>query len=129
MAKLVNEIYFSAPHRPGVLASVSEALGKNKVNILHLGACGSGKKGEVGLVTNKDAKAMAVLRKLGYKPKKDKVVLVSMGNKAGASARYFKKLAKAKVNVKSCMATTGGGSSRVSVILDTNNNRKAARVL
>jgi len=128
MAKLVNQIYFSAPHRPGVLASVSQALGENKVNILHLGACGRGKKGEVGLITNKDVKAMSVLRKLGYKPKKDKVVLVSMGNKAGAATQYFKKLAKAKLNVKGCMATTGGGS-RVSVIINTNNNRKAARVL
>jgi len=128
MAKLVNEIKFSAPHKKGVLASINQALGENSVNIVHLGACGSGKKAWVNLVTNRDPKAMAVLRRLGYKPKAEKVVLLNITNKAGKGVPYFNRLAKAGINIKSVMATSSGGN-RVSVILNTNNNRKAVRVL
>lgn len=127
MAKLISEIYFRAPHKPGVLAEIGEALGKAKVNILHLGACGSNGRAEVGLFTNKDAKARNVLKKLGFKPKMRKKVYLSLANKPGSGARAFKKLAKNKINIKSIMATYGG--KREAVIMDTSNNNKAAKVL
>ena len=52
---------------------------------------------------------------------------MNMPNRVGALEKVAHKLAKAKVNITCLSATSGGG--RVAVLLNTKNNRKAARLV
>src|SRR3989338_2104359 len=126
MAKKVKELQFSVPNKIGKLHEITQILKKTKVNILHAWACGEGKTGHFGLVTSNNAKAKQALKKIGVKTDEKELLVVSMNNTVGALDRVASKLAKAKGNITCLSATSGGG--RVSVLLGTRNNSKAARV-
>ena len=127
MAKLVNQYTFKAPNKPGVLAEIAKTMGQKKINILNMCACTCGKEGHVRLTTAADPKAKTILKKYGYKPKADKLIALNFTNKPGRLAPSLVKLAKAKINVKSCVFTTAG--KKVGVLLNTSNNKKAAKIL
>ncbi|MGH7197556.1 MAG: hypothetical protein ACREH5_02290 [Candidatus Omnitrophota bacterium] len=127
MAKKMKELQFSTPNRVGVLAKVTDALQKARVNILEVWACGEGSKACFGIVTNRNAAAKQALRKLGIKTSEKEVLIANLPNKVGALAKFSKKLAKAKVNITCLSATTNG--KRASVLFGTNKNSKAQRLV
>lgn len=126
MAKKVKELQFSVPNKVGTLYKVTHALKAAKVNILHAWACGEGATGHFGLITNNNSKAKQALKKLGIRTSEKDILVVSLSNKVGALDRVAARLAKAKVNITCVSATSGGG--RVSVLINTRNNAKAARM-
>ncbi len=126
MAKKVKELHFSVPNKVGTLYKITQALKKARVNILHAWACGEGATGHFGLITSSNSKAKRALKKLGIRTSEKDILVVSMANKVGALDRVAARLAKAKVNITCVSATSGGG--RVSVLINTRNNAKAARV-
>lgn len=126
MAKKVKELQFSVPNKVGTLHKITQTLKKAGVNILHAWACGEGSTGHFGLVTSSNAKAKQALNKLGIRTFEKEILVVSLTNKVGALDRVAAKLAKAKVNITCISATSGGG--RVSVLINTRNNSKAARI-
>lgn len=127
MAKVVRELHFTTPNRVGVLSKVTNALKKARVNLVHAWACGDGARGYFGLVTNSNARAKKALAKLGYRATEKESLVVTLSNKPGALARIADKLAKAKLSV-TCVSATSSGN-RVSVLINTTNNKKARRVL
>jgi len=127
MAKKTKELVFSTPNRVGVLSQVAGAMKKAKVNILHAWACGSGPRGEFGLVTSSNARAARALKKLGFRAKESPVLIVNLTNKIGALERKARRLAKAGISVKCVSATSAG--KRVALILNTSNNAKAAKLI
>ena len=127
MAKKVTELQFTTPNRPGVLSKISHALKAARVNILHVWGCGEGSKACLGVVTSNNARAKQALKKMGIRTKEKALLLTQMPNRAGVLARMADKLAKARVNITSLSATTGG--RRVAVLLNTSNNGKASRLL
>ena len=128
MAKKLKEVQLSVTNKVGTLGKITDALKKARVNMLHIWACGEGPKGHFGLVTSSNAKAKAALHKLGVRSFSEKEVLVvNLPNKAGALERVAAKLAKARVNI-TCLSATSGGK-RTSVLLNTRNNSKAARLV
>ena len=127
MAKKTKELVFSTPNRVGVLSKVAGALKKAKVNILHAWACGTGLKGEFGLITSSNSRAAKALRKLGFRAKESPVLVVHLTNRIGALEQKARKLARAGINVKCVSATSAG--KRVSLILDTTNNARAAKLI
>ena len=127
MAKKVKELQFSTPNRVGMLAEVTAALQKARVNILHMWACGEGSKGHFGLVTSSNAKAKKTLKALGISSKESEILVLNLRNRVGALAKAAKKLAKAKINV-TCVSATSAGN-RVALLLNTRNNRKAQRTV
>ena len=127
MAKKTKELVFSTPNRVGVLSKVAGAMKKAHVNILHAWACGSGSRGEFGLVTSSNARAAKALKRLGYRAKESPLLIVNLPNTIGALEKKAAKLAKAGISVKCISATSAG--KRVALILNTSNNAKAARLL
>ena len=127
MAKRVKELVFTTPNRVGMLNQVAQALKSAKVNILHASACGEGPKGYFRLVTSNNARAARALKKIGIRSKQEDTVVLTLSNKPGALAQKAKRLAKAKINVTGVSATSAG--RRVSVVLWTNNNAKACRLI
>lgn len=128
MAKSIKELHFSTPNRVGMLSKVASALSGAGVNLLHAWACGEGSEGYFGVVTNNNAKAKRALKKLGISAAEKEVLEVTLQNKSGALARIAARLAKAKINV-TCLSATSAGPGRVTVLLNTKNNRKARRVI
>lgn len=128
MAKLINEIYFQTPNRPGVLADVMKQLAKAKIKILNLHSCGQGRRGEVVLTTTNDMKAKSIIRHLGYKPKSSQFIDLTVPAKVGRLAPILNRLAKRNINVTECLFTNPG-NKKVEVLLCTNRNKKAARIL
>ena len=127
MAKKMKELQFTVKNRVGALCDVTCVLKAAKVNILHAWACGEGPKGQFGIVTSNNAKAKKALRKLGVRASETEVLVVGMPNRIGSLERIARKLAKARVNITCLSATSGSG--RVSVLLNTRNNAKAARLV
>jgi len=128
MAKIINEIYFMTPNRPGVLAQVTKELGRAKIKILNMHSCGVGRRGEVFLTTNNDLRAKQIIRHLGYRPKSSQFIDLVVKAKAGKLSPILNRLAKNKINVTECLFTNPG-ANKVEVLLCTNRNRKAARIL
>lgn len=128
MAKLINEIYFRTPNRPGVLAQVSQELGRAKIKILNMHSNGAGRRGEVFLMTNNDLKAKQIIRHLGYKPKTSQFIDLVVKAKAGRLTPILNRLAKNRINVTECLFTNPG-ANKVEVLICTNKNRRAARIL
>ena len=127
MAKRVKELQFSTPNKVGVLADITQALQKAGVNILQIWACGEGSKACFGMVTSRNEAAKKILKKWRITPKEKEMLILNLQNKVGSLARVSKKLAKAKINITCLAATTQG--KRASVLIDTNQNKKAARLV
>ena len=123
MAKSMKELHFSTRNRVGVLSKITNALSKAGVNILHVWGCGEGATGYFGMVTSSNARAKKALKNLGISASEKETLVLNLPNKKGALARVAQKLAKSNVNVTCLSATTGGG--RVSVLINTKNNKKA----
>ena len=126
MAKLVRELTFETPNKVGVLSKVTSALKNAGVNLVHAWACGEGSRGYFGLVTSNNSRAKKALRSLGIRAAEKEMLEVNLPNKKGALARVAEKLAKAKINIVGISGTSGG--NRVSVLINTRNNSKAARL-
>jgi len=127
MAKKMKELQFSTPNRVGVLASVTDAFKKARVNILEIWACGEGSKACFGVVTDRNAAAKQALKKLGIKTSEKEVLISNLTNKVGSLAAFSRKLAKAKINITCLSATTNG--KRASVLFGTNKNNRAQRLV
>lgn len=127
MAKIVKELHFTTSNRVGVLSKVTNALKKARVNLVHAWACGEGGRGYFGLVTNSNARAKKALAKLGYRATEKESLIVTLPNKPGALARVADRLARARLSV-TCVSATSAGN-RVSVLINTTNNKKARRVI
>ncbi len=127
MAKRVKELHFTVNNKVGVLAKVTAALKAARVNIVHAVAWTEGPKGHFDIVTNNNAKAKKALGKIGIRTGDCDAVVLTLRNKVGSLERVAKRLAKAKVNIACLSATTTG--PRTSVVIHTQNNAKAARVV
>ena len=128
MAKIIQELYFSTRNKPGELFKVAQAFKKAKINILDMCSCEQGRKRcEVCINTTNNLKAKNVLRQLGFKPHVTQAIVFNLPNRAGRLAPVLQKLARRRINIKECEFTTAG--NRVEVLLNTNKNKKAARIL
>ena len=128
MAKLVKELKFETPNKVGVLSKVTTALKNAGVNLVHAWACGEGSRGYFGLVTSNNTRAKRALKGLGIRASEKEMLVVNLSNKKGALARIAARLAKAKINILGISGTSGAGN-RVSVLINTNNNKKARRLV
>lgn len=127
MAKKAIELQFSAPNKVGVLACLTACLKEAKVNIQHVWACGDGKTACMGMVVDKVAAAKKVLKEHGIKAKESEVLVLNLQNKMGSLAKISGKLANNKINITCLSATTNG--PRASVLISTNQNKKAVRLV
>jgi hypothetical protein len=127
MAEMTKELQFSSSNKVGKLADIAEALQKGGVNIMHIWACGEGPNACFGVVTNKNAKAKEILKKMKIQVKEKGVIVSKMQNKIGSLAKAARKLANAHINITALAATTSG--DRASVLMMTNKNDKAKKLV
>ncbi len=127
MAKKAKELQFSAPNKVGVLSNLTSAFKKAGVNILSIWAYGEGSKAYFGIITSRNEAAKKILKKLGMPAKEKEMLVMNCQNKVGVLARVAATLAKAKINITCLSGSTCG--KRGTVVLSTNQNNKAARLV
>ena len=126
-AKMVKELTFDTPDRPGLLSEISEALAKAKVNVSYLCAWAMDDRAYFMMVTENNSKAKKALSGLGYKAKEDGIIGVELPNKAGAMRDVARKIADAGINISFVDCTAIGKSAMG--FLSTSDDKKAIKAI
>jgi hypothetical protein len=114
-------------NRPGVLASVTAALGEAKVNIVALALMDSGEHGALRMVCDNDDNARKVLGEIHDRWTESPVLVVDMENQPGSFATMARKLSDAEVNITYAYfsgATSGGATKAVFKVPDLEKGQK-----
>jgi hypothetical protein len=127
-ATKVKQLNYTLTTKMGLLAQISEAIAKAKVNIDSIRAYESGRRAYFSFTTDSPAKAKRAMAKLGIEVEEKDGILVEMDNKPGELQKVAQQLAAAGINI---LETYGGsGAGRLSsCFFSTSDNAKAIRIL
>jgi hypothetical protein len=99
-----------AENRPGALADIAEALGERGVNITGIAGSAWDQAGAIGIITNDDAGARAVLDARNAEYRELDLVAASMEDKPGTLGAATRRLADRGVNIQAIIPTGMQGS-------------------
>ncbi len=116
-------------NKPGVLASVTDALAKAKVNMIALALMDSGEHGALRIVCDSPDKARKVLGKAYDRWTETEVLVMELGNEAGSFAKIAKKLSTAHVNIVYAYCTAGSTGGKTTAVFKATDLEKAKKVL
>lgn len=97
-------------NEPGSLADLSEALGERGVNIVGVAGMTWNELGAVGLITNNDATARAVLEERDETFREVELIAAGLEDRAGSLGIAARRLADRGINIEACMTTSMLGS-------------------
>ncbi|MDY6913098.1 MAG: ACT domain-containing protein [Planctomycetota bacterium] len=116
-------------NKPGVLATVTQALAKARVNIQALTLMDSGEHGALRIVCDDPDATRKVLSKAHDRWTECDVLTLEMDNEPGTFARIAEKLAKKHVNISYAYCTGGAHGGKVLAVFKTPELKKAQKVL
>ena len=123
-----TQLTVSLKSKPGVLAQLAKTLADARVNISSLSADAVSGRGKIRVIVNDAVKAKRALRRAKYRFSEEPAFVVRLRNKPGSLARVARRLAKARVNIKSAYATTAGRGG-AAVVFTVGSVTKARKVL
>ena len=127
-----KQLSVSLVNKPGRLADILTALGKNKVNFRALAVMDSGERGTVRFVPDDFDAAVFVLGQSNIRYDAADVLLVEIPNKAGGFRKICEKLAAEHLNIDYAYCSFNGGgklAGGVMAVVKVNDLAKAQRVL
>lgn len=127
-AKIVKQISFEMPDRTSLLAEVTAAISKAKVNITGICAYGMENKAYFMMNTVSNARAKKALASLVSKVDEANVVAVEILNKPGELQKVAKKIGDAGINIIYMYGTVAAGKSSICVF-KTSDDAKAVKVI
>lgn len=127
-ASKAKQLSFSLPNRVGLLAELSAAIAKAKVNISAICAYEMEGRGYFMVMTDGNAKAKKAIAQMGAEIKEEDVVAVEMSNKVGELEKVSKKIADAGIDIVFVYGTSGTGKAGV-LVFKTADDKKAVRVI
>ncbi len=116
-------------NKPGVLAQVTGALAKAKINILALTLMDSVEHGVLRLVCEDSGAARKVLGKAHDRWTETEVLVMEMANNPGAFSAMAKKLADNHINISYAYVTGGARGGKTNGIFKVADIKKAIKVL
>jgi hypothetical protein len=116
-------------NKPGVLASVTGALGKAKVDIIALTLADSIEHGVLRIVVKPVEEAKKVLTEMNLSVTETDVLCVDLPNRPGAIANVAETLAEAHVNISYAYYTVGAKGGRTTGVFKVSDIQKAMHVL
>jgi hypothetical protein len=116
-------------NKPGVLAAVTGALAKEKINILALALMDSGEHGALRIVCDNAPHTREVLGKAHDRWTECEVLTVPLDNHPGAFAAIAEKLAQEHINITYAYCTGGAGGGKVTAVFKVSDLQKAQKVL
>jgi len=128
-AKVVQELFVTAPNKVGLLAQVTEAISEAGVDIYAIAGYEKDGRGEFMIVTSDNERATTALANIiNMSVVRKDVVMLDLAAEPGSLAREAAKLAREDINVHWIYGTAGDGK-RVTVVLRVDDPVGAARVL
>jgi len=125
----LKEITVITKDRAGVLADVSEALGKNGINIDSISLeTSENKTAVVHIFTKQTVEAQKILASTGFKVVDSHVLLVRMQDKPGELARVSKLLTDAGVGIRDIYMLDKQKNEKI-LALKTSGNAKAKKAI
>ena len=116
-------------NKPGVLAQITDALSKAKINIIALTLMDSMEHGVLRIVCEDPAKTRKILSQAHDRWTETEVLLIELANKPGAFASVAKKLAEHHVNISYAYCTSGGRGGKTNGIFKVADVKKARKVI
>ena len=116
-------------NKPGVLAGVTEALAKARINLSALALMDSGEHGTLRIVCDDPDKAREVLSSAHDRWTETEVLVLELGNEPGAFAAVARRLAAEHVNIVYAYCTGGAGGGKTTAVFKVADMKKAAKIL
>jgi hypothetical protein len=116
-------------NKPGVLAAVTGALAKAKVNIRALSLSDSGEHGVLRIVCDELDTTRDVLGKAHDRWTETDVLVVELRNEPGAFAGTAQRLADEHININYAYCTGGAPGGRTTAVFKVADLSKAVKVL
>jgi len=116
-------------NKPGVLAGVTEALAKARVNIVALALMDSGEHGTLRIVCDDAARTREVLGKTHDRWTESEVLVLDLANRPGAFAAVSRELAFQHINITYAYSTGGAPGGRTTAVFKLADLKKAQQVL
>lgn len=127
--KVVKQLALFVENRPGTLASVCQALAKEKIDILAISISDAVDHAVVRMVVDNPTKALHLLGEHGILVVERDVLLLEGHSRPGALATIARRLARQKINIDYAYSATPPGADRAALVIRVNNIAKAKRVL
>jgi hypothetical protein len=116
-------------NKPGVLAGVTGALARAKVNIIAMALMDSGEHGTLRIVCDDPVKTRTVLGKAHDRWTESDVLLLELINKPGAFAAVSERLAAEHININYAYCTGGAPGGKTTAVFKVADLKKAEAVL
>jgi hypothetical protein len=127
--EFVHEVTAYLENKPGRLAKICTALGRERVNIAALSVMDTPDRSVLRLVTDDLEPTKKVLTSLGTECEVRDVLSVDLENRPGALARVLEALAAEHINIEYAYAASGASPGRSLGIFHTSNPKRAQKVL
>ncbi len=116
-------------NKPGILASVTGALAKAKVNIIALTLMDSMEHGVLRIVCKDAETVRKVLGKAHDRWTETEVLVLELDNEPGAFSRVAKRLADSHVNISYAYCTGGAAGGKTTAVFKVADLKKALTIL
>ncbi len=116
-------------NKPGVLAAVTGALAKAKINIIALTLMDTGEHGVLRVVTSDADTTRKVLGSAYDRWTETEVLVLEMDNRPGAFAAAAQKLAEEHVNITYAYCSAGAAGGHTTAVFKIADLKKAMKVL
>jgi hypothetical protein len=116
-------------NKPGVLAQVTSALAKAKINLVAVTLVDSQEHGVLRLVPEHAQSAREVLSRLNLPMTETEVLSVDLTNRPGALADVATQLGNAHININYAYVTSGAPGGRTTGVFKVADQSKAAHLL
>ena len=131
MNDILTQTQFSVflVNKPGVLAQVTGALAKAKINVVAMTLVDSQEHGVLRLVAENSKLAKETLVKLNLPMTETEVLRLEMSNHPGALADIAKLLGENHININYAYCTSGAAGGHTTGIFKVADPKKAEKVL
>lgn len=125
MVKIVTQLAIFIENKPGTLAAVCDALGREKINIWGLATSDTTDHNVVRLVLSDPKHALEVFEERGTLVVENDVLMIENSNSPGALSKIAKALSKKKINIEYAYLASHPGDLRGLLILRVDNLKSA----
>jgi hypothetical protein len=116
-------------NKPGVLASVTGALAKAKINIVALALMDSGEHGALRIVCDDADTTREVLNKTHDRWTEAEVLTLELDNHPGSFATIARKLAEEHINITYAYCSSGAPGGKTTAVFRIADIKKAMKLL
>lgn len=126
---LINQLSVFVENKPGRLAAVIEALGKNNVNMSALSLADTSEYGILRVIVDNPDAAAEILKGIGVIVKVTKVLAISMDDTPGGLSKILDIFLKNEINVDYMYAFVGKTEKKAVMVVKVSDAKKAEEAL